>query len=193
MRGVALDFFSISLIIHAVIDSDNRKPFMIAPVRSMIVSDLIGFAIMAGLSFFLGLAVNYFRATPLSLLAYQDTVDQRESAASPEITLADLQKMAGRPGVEIVDARPWEFFAHGHIPGAINLPLSDLQTRTVGVDFPSSLAQATLIVVYCEDVSCPAATMAARLLEKSGYRHIVVFPGGWYAWKKAGLPIGYAS
>jgi rhodanese-related sulfurtransferase len=159
--------------------------------RSPIVSDLIGFALIAGLSLVLGVTVNCFRSAPLSLLSYQEPIDNPADGSSPEITLPNLQKMVGQPGVAIIDARPWDFFALGHIPGAVNLPLSDLQTPTAPL--PPSLAKVTLIIVYCSDVSCPAAKTAARLLEKSGYRHVVVFPGGWYAWKKAGLPIGYAS
>jgi rhodanese-related sulfurtransferase len=169
-------------------DVSTDQQAMNRPSISAILSDLIGLVLIAGLSLAVGMTVNCFRAQPLGLLTYPDKTDHRTGSSQPEIALADLQKMIGRPDVRIIDARPPAFFALGHLPGAVNVPLPVLQNPHAGVPLPPALARASLIVVYCQDVSCPAAVEAARLLEQAGYRRVTVFPGGWYAWKKAGLP-----
>lgn len=61
----------------------------------------------------------------------------------------------------IVDVREWEEFANGHIPMAVNLPLSDIENGKVG------LPKNKVIIVYCEHGS--SSMMAARILADKGY------------------------
>jgi len=146
---------------------------------------------MATAALLLGLTVNCLRPEPLALAAFDPsgTGKNLSSATLPEITLATLQGMIDRHEARVVDARPSAFFALGHVPGAINLPLTELQGQKPAGEVRLSAAKEDLLVVYCSDVSCPVAKSAARILETLGYRRVMLFPGGWYAWKKAGLPV----
>ncbi|MBQ9608499.1 MAG: rhodanese-like domain-containing protein [Lachnospiraceae bacterium] len=64
----------------------------------------------------------------------------------------------------IVDVREKEDFAKGHIPMAINLPLSDIE------DGKFALPKNKVILVYCENGG--GSMMAARVLSNNGYNVI---------------------
>ncbi|MBR1815181.1 MAG: rhodanese-like domain-containing protein [Lachnospiraceae bacterium] len=64
----------------------------------------------------------------------------------------------------IVDIREKEDFAKGHIPMAINLPLSDIENGNIG------LPKNKIILVYCENGG--GSMMAARILANNGYNVI---------------------
>ncbi len=69
----------------------------------------------------------------------------------------------------IVDVREKEEFAKGHIPMAINLPLSDIENGKVG------LPRNKVILVYCENGG--GSMMAARILSNFGYNVINTIGG----------------
>ena len=69
----------------------------------------------------------------------------------------------------IVDVREMKEFAQGHIPMAINLPLSDIENGKVG------LPKNKVILVYCETGG--ASMMAARILSEYGYNVINAIGG----------------
>ncbi len=159
-------------------------------IISAIASDLAGFVLLAGLALLMGITANHFRHEPLPLLPPSpSSLSGSFPPTSPEISLAKLQDLSGRRATRIIDARPAPFFVEGHIPGAINLPLDDLKNPPANVSPSLPFSQNESLVVYCADVSCPAAKSVARILKTRGFRDITIFPGGWYAWKKAGLPI----
>ena len=61
----------------------------------------------------------------------------------------------------VVDVRDKEEFAKGHIPMAINLPLSDIENGIIG------LPKNKVILVYCENGG--KSMMAARILSERGF------------------------
>lgn len=68
-------------------------------------------------------------------------------------------------GARLVDVRTPEEFAAGHLPGAINLPVQELERRRVELE-----PQERPVVVYCRSGSRSAR--AARLLESAGFEAI---------------------
>jgi DNA-binding transcriptional ArsR family regulator len=64
--------------------------------------------------------------------------------------------------VTLIDVRPSEEYAAGHIPGALSLPLDELADRL------ASLAADTTIVAYCRGSYCVLAHEAVRVLTASG-------------------------
>ena len=77
------------------------------------------------------------------------------------------------------------YFATGHLPGAVNLPLEGFAEAAVRV-LPDKQAD---IVVYCASVTCKNSDVAQRQLLALGYQRVRVFKGGKAAWKDAGLPL----
>ena len=96
---------------------------------------------------------------------------------SPSITVADLP--AQRASAQLIDVRSPSEFASGHIPGAINIPMDQIESRLADLS-PGA------IVLICQ--LGKRARMTASLLEP-WQRQIAVLEGGTNAWIQAGLPI----
>jgi rhodanese-related sulfurtransferase/DNA-binding transcriptional ArsR family regulator len=84
--------------------------------------------------------------------------------------------------VTVIDTRPHEEFAAGHLPGAINLPLSELKRRL------RELPRDQEIVAYCRGQYCVLSYEAVAELRKRGFRAFRL-EDGYPEWKVAGLPI----
>jgi rhodanese-related sulfurtransferase/DNA-binding transcriptional ArsR family regulator len=83
--------------------------------------------------------------------------------------------------VTLIDTRPEEEFAAGHLPGAINLPLSELKRRL------RELPRAQEIVAYCRGAYCVLSYEAVAELRKRGFKAFRL-EDGYPEWKAAGLP-----
>jgi len=67
-----------------------------------------------------------------------------DETAVPRISVADLEKAAAADRVLILDVRDAGSYAQGHLPGAINVPLEELQQKLATLR-----AAKTPIVAYC--------------------------------------------
>lgn len=85
---------------------------------------------------------------------------------------------AGRRA-QLVDVRSATEFATAHLPGAINIPLEQIERRTADLE-----ANAPVVLV-CQ--SGTRARMARELLASSG-KDLIVLEGGTGAWLEAGYP-----
>lgn len=83
----------------------------------------------------------------------------------------------------LVDVRGKECcFDMGHIPGAISIPLNEVEDRA-----PKELDKNKEIVVYCGSHACTLSPRAAHILENHmGYKMISHYAGGFKDWKDAG-------
>jgi rhodanese-related sulfurtransferase len=84
----------------------------------------------------------------------------------------------GQPGCTIIDVRDRPTYNHGHITGAIPIPLSDLTKRA------SSLVKKRDIYIYGE--SDEQSAHAAQTLREAGFAHVAIIIGGLAAWTAAG-------
>jgi len=82
----------------------------------------------------------------------------------------------------VLDVRPEEEYAAGHVPGAVSIPVAELRRRL------KELPKNKEIVAYCRGSFCAFAPEAARYLDKKGFRTSVL-DSGLPDWKAAGLPI----
>jgi rhodanese-related sulfurtransferase len=82
----------------------------------------------------------------------------------------------------ILDVRPQEEYEAGHIPGAVSMPLGEMQGSL------SSLPRDAEIVAYCRGTYCVLAPQALKLLRRHGFR-ARRFVEGLPEWRQAGLPI----
>ncbi len=92
--------------------------------------------------------------------------------------LGALEKLIagkGNPPYTLVDVRTPEEYAFGHIPTAINIPVSEIGSR------PPTTDTSALIIVYCRSGSRSAT--AQRTLQGMGYTNVVNF-GPVSKWQK---------
>ena len=86
----------------------------------------------------------------------------------------------------VLDVRPEDEFQHGHLPGALNIPLSQLERRL------AELPPDKEVVAYCRGPWCVLSFEAVAALRQRGY-HARRLEDGFPEWKVAGLPIGSAA
>jgi rhodanese-related sulfurtransferase len=86
-----------------------------------------------------------------------------------------------RGDVVLVDVRPDEEFAAGHIDGARSIPLEELERRL------SELPTDREVVAYCRGPFCAYAHEAVRTLERSG-RKARRLQEGWPEWRLTNPP-----
>ena len=84
--------------------------------------------------------------------------------------------------VTVLDVRPEDEYALGHIPGAINVPLSELERRV------QSLPQGQEVVAYCRGAYCVLSFEAVDILRNRGLaaRRLA---DGMPEWIAHGLPV----
>jgi len=83
----------------------------------------------------------------------------------------------------VLDVRPEDEFADGHLPNAVNIPFSQLERRL------AELPAEQEIVAYCRGPWCVLSFEAVALLRQRGYRARRL-QDGFPEWKTAGMPIG---
>ena len=86
--------------------------------------------------------------------------------------------------VTLLDVRPPEEYASGHLPDAINIPLADLEKHL------DKLVPAQEIVAYCRGPHCVLAFDAVAKLREKGI-NARRLDGGLPEWKLEGRPIEY--
>ena len=78
-----------------------------------------------------------------------------------------------------------QYYEDGHIPGAINIPHTEVQELA-----PSLLPDKDApIVVYCASGPCQNSDLAARQLERLGYTNVRDYHEGKAEWVAAGHPL----
>jgi len=106
-----------------------------------------------------------------------------------ELEPVSRQELARRlergDGVVVVDVRPSEEYAAGHIPGALSVPVAELRRRIA--ELPADQE----IVAYCRGPYCAFAPEAVRLLRAAG-RAARRLEDGLPEWAAAGLPVARA-
>jgi rhodanese-related sulfurtransferase/DNA-binding transcriptional ArsR family regulator len=98
------------------------------------------------------------------------------------VSREELVTRAERGDVVILDVRPAQEFAAGHIPGALSMPLDALDTALL------HLPPDREIVAYCRGPYCVLAPQAVERLRAQGYRARRL-TDGFPEWRLAGLPV----
>jgi len=88
--------------------------------------------------------------------------------------------------VTVLDVRPPEEYVAGHITGAVNVPLSELE------HYLAALSPTQEIVAYCRGPHCVLAFDAVASLREKGLKARRL-EDGYPEWKTAGLPIETGS
>lgn len=105
--------------------------------------------------------------------------------AKDDLEPVEAEELLGRVRknlVTVVDVRPREEFLAGHLPGAVNIPLSRLESQL------SSLPKSREIVAYCRGPYCVLAFEAVARLRKKGWKARRL-ADGYPEWRLRGLPV----
>ena len=98
------------------------------------------------------------------------------------VSREELLQRSRAGAVTVLDVRPEDEFALGHLPGAVNVPLRALEARLSEFDPDKE------IVAYCRGPYCVLSFEAVAALRARGFkaRRLV---DGLPEWRAAGLPI----
>ena len=105
------------------------------------------------------------------------TQDEIEAVPAKE-----LLKQVRKGLVTVIDLRPVEEYAAGHVPGAINIPLPELQKRL------RDLPKGKEIIAYCRGPYCLMSFTAVKMLRGRGHKARRL-EAGLPEWRSAGLPV----
>jgi ArsR family transcriptional regulator len=84
--------------------------------------------------------------------------------------------------VTVLDVRPTEEFSSGHLPGAVNIPMHEVEQRL------AELPNGPEVVAYCRGPYCMLSFEAVAKLRDKGYRARRL-EDGYPEWKRAGFPV----
>ncbi len=119
------------------------------------------------------------RLAELERLVRQHFSQRTEAEA---VGLEELLARARSGEVTVLDTRPAEEFAAGHIAGALSVPVDEVEQRL------RELPKGKQYVAYCRGPYCIYADRAVALLRASG-RRARRLAQGFPEWKAAGLPV----
>ncbi len=110
------------------------------------------------------------------------SIDELASAgvameSTPQLTTDELKDRLSRNGQIVVDVRGSDEWDHGHIPGAIHIPLGSLESRLDEIPGSGEIA------VHCQGGTRSA--IAASILQKNGIA-VANVTGGFREWEQSG-------
>jgi len=114
-----------------------------------------------------------------ALVAYLGGDDVGEAEDVPR---EELLRRARSGETVVLDVRPQHEYAAGHIPGAVSIPVEELEQRLT--ELPADVH----VVAYCRGAYCVLAYDAVRLLTRHG-RSAQRLREGMLEWQLAGMPV----
>ena len=100
------------------------------------------------------------------------------------VTRKELLSRVENEAVTVLDVRPADEFAQGHLPGAVNIPLAELERRLAELPVDRE------VIAYCRGPYCVLSFEAVAALRSRGYAARRL-EDGFPEWKAAGLANGF--
>ncbi len=98
------------------------------------------------------------------------------------VSRKELVRRIREGSVTLLDVRPEDEFALGHLPGAVNIPLKELEQRL------AELPKRREVVAYCRGPYCVLSFEAVAALRRRGFKARRL-ADGYPEWRAAGLPV----
>ena len=106
----------------------------------------------------------------------------RQRDALEPVSQEELLRRKREGAVTVLDVRPVEEFVAGHIEGAINIPIKELERRL------SEVGRGREVVAYCRGPYCVMSYEAVARLRAKGFK-VRRLADGYPEWRLAGLPV----
>jgi rhodanese-related sulfurtransferase len=173
----------------------SHRPLMSPPSpRStrLGIGDLRDATLLLALSLGLGLASLGVRADVPWIAAEPEPAptscvledDEAWAPSMPHLGIDEVARRLETGHLTVVDARPAEAFARGHIPGAISLPSAEAEALLGVQTLP--IPPGDLVVTYGDADGFDAETVGRLLDVSAGCSQVHVLEGGWSAWVASG-------
>jgi len=106
-----------------------------------------------------------------------------KNASGGSLTPAGAVQLINREKAVVIDVCETEEFAAGHVGGAKNVPLNQLEER-----LPTTVKNKALpLVLVC--ATGARANRAVGIAKKLGYENVQALAGGLKAWREASMPV----
>ncbi len=151
--------------------------------------------ILVILSIIISISVNTLSPNKISLIGeYRELsgndgpiVPPNVMEGDPPFIAIDVAQMEFSMGqVLFVDAREFEDFECGTIPGSVNIPFDYLPEENLGKYLDSALGQVPLdkhLIIFCSGEECDLSLHLARNLQALNYTNLSIFFGGSREWE----------
>jgi len=110
----------------------------------------------------------------------------KDRNALEAITCSELRRRIRNGNAVVLDVRPAQEYAAGHIAGARSIPVAELRTRI------KEVPKKRLVVAYCRGPYCVFADQAVGILRDAGYEAFRL-EGGFPEWQVKGMPVERAT
>ncbi|WP_442918242.1 ArsR/SmtB family transcription factor [Magnetococcus sp. PR-3] len=137
--------------------------------------------VIALISLIQALAEDHLAEMDRLIAAYLTSRDAMEPMPVDELLVR-----AREGSVTVLDVRPPEEYAAGHLPGAINIPLKELEARL------AQLPSGQEVVAYCRGPYCVLSFETVAILRAKGIKARRL-QDGMPEWRLAGLPVEGAN
>ena len=107
----------------------------------------------------------------------------RKGTGGPWVGTLEATQLINRSDALVVDLRSAEDYAKGHILGAKNIPLAELERRAAEL----GKHKAKPLILHCGDGNRAGGGVA--ILRAKGFGSVHNLSGGYGAWQQAGLPV----
>jgi rhodanese-related sulfurtransferase len=117
-----------------------------------------------------------------------------EKKPIPSVAAAKLEMISFEKAKELfesegglfIDARHEFEYKAGHIRGAMNIALKEIETHRTVLE---SIPKEKMLIVYCDGAECNSSIELALKLIELKFTNVKVFFGGWQEWKANNLSI----
>jgi phage shock protein E len=119
----------------------------------------------------------------LGVMAGTSSFAQSTKPAVKQIDIGQFDKLRQEKGNVVLDVRTAQEFNQGHVPGAVNVDISDPQFKTK----IAALDKSTTYLVHC--AKGVRSARATKIMAPLGFGEILDYHGGFDEWKNAGKPV----
>lgn len=99
------------------------------------------------------------------------------------VTSQELVNLINRESAVVVDIRDSKEYFEGHVPKAVNIPFTALQTRVKELE----KYKESPVVVTCK--AGQHSSLAGTILRKAGFQNVAKLRGGLLEWRNDNMPV----